>query len=68
MILGLDIVLSNRGRRMSDGYGLGLATVRRLCAASGFETSITSVHRPTDDDGWGLFTVSIFIPKDKYSA
>ena len=53
---------------MSDGYGLGLATVRRLCVASGFETSITSVHRPTDDDGWGLFTVSIFIPKDKYSA
>lgn len=49
-----------------EGYGLGLPTVKRLCDVSGFSVKITSEHRLYDDDGWGLFTVSIFVPKSAY--
>lgn len=46
-----------------EGYGLGLSTVKRLCNQSDFSVEITSVHRPEDEPGWGLFTVSIIIPE-----
>lgn len=49
-----------------EGYGLGLPTVKRLCDQSGFSAEITSVHRPEDESGWGLFTVSILVPKSAY--
>lgn len=49
-----------------EGYGLGLSTVKRLCDVSGFSVTITSDHRSCDDDGWGLFTVSIFAPRTAY--
>lgn len=45
-----------------EGYGLGLPTVKRLCDVSGFSANITSEHRSCDDEGWGLFTVSITVP------
>ena len=50
----------------TEGTGRGLPTVKRLCTQSGFLAKITSVHRPEDDDGWGLFTVSIFVPRSAY--
>mgnify|MGYP003571297865 CR=1 FL=1 len=49
-----------------EGYGLGLPTVKRLCDVSDFLPSITSEHRSHDDEGWGLFTVSIFVPRSAY--
>ena len=49
-----------------EGYGLGLPTVKRLCDVSGFSSTITSDHRSCDDEGWGLFTVSISVPRSAY--
>lgn len=49
-----------------EGYGLGLPTVKRLCDVSGFSVTITSDHRSCDDEGWGLFTVSISVPRSAY--
>lgn len=46
-----------------DGAGRGLPTVKQLCDILGYTVNVTSIHRPNDTDGWGLFTVSISIPK-----
>lgn len=46
----------------TEGTGRGLPTVKGLCNQSGFSAEISSVHRPEDETGWGLFTVSIKIP------
>ena len=49
-----------------DGGGRGLPTVKRLCDISGYTVNVASTHRPDDNDGWGLFRVSIYIPSSRY--
>ena len=47
----------------TDGAGRGLSTVKMFCEAAGYRIKISSEHRIDDGVGWGLFTVSISIPK-----
>lgn len=50
----------------TEGSGRGLPRVKKLCDDSGFGVWIKSEHRTEDEDGWGLFTVFISIPKESY--